>query len=86
MANASLQLWTNGEDFVIAASADDAEAILVEHQGVIDPDDRPEDGWSVVPPERTFPINFDDGEGRIVHTVAEWIASEGRGFLASENY
>ncbi len=81
----SLSVWTDGEDWVVAESAEDATAIWTEHYG----EPAEELHWKRWDDVRTLSV-FDFDEDGNVHKVmrpcAEWIAQNGRGWLCSVNY
>lgn len=79
-----LALWTDGTATVVAGSAEDATAVMVEMD--YDPGEvgpwRKEDG-----PMLTVVHVDDPGSPKDTRTLAEWIAYVGgRGFLASTEY
>lgn len=78
-----LHVWTNdGDDFVIAASADDANAVMVEYGGsALDVDD-----WTQMLDDRPFTADIDDGNGPVKKTCGEWAQERGRGYFCTLNY
>ena len=68
-----LKLWTNGYDYVIAASEADARAVVT---GLVGPLD-----------EETFTLSEDIEQEPWTkprtQTAAEWVRETGRGYLAS---
>lgn len=84
-ADRPLAAFYNGSDIWIAHSPADAKAMYIANTGEDDPECH---DWQPVAP--TMEIGFKpDGsngdESAGVQTIAEWIASDGRGFLASED-
>lgn len=95
-----LGIWTDGDSWVIAESAQEALIIYAEHSGYDsfvdyqrDTDDMPAN-WKPVPGPM-FTINDPDGEGdadpdwaegKITKSVAKWCAEHGKGFLAGVDY
>jgi hypothetical protein len=74
---ADLQVWTNGDDWVVAESEADATSIVVDLMGY-------ETGpWEPLARDSVLTLTTDDG-GKEAKTCAEW-AAEGRGHLASVN-
>ncbi len=87
-AEEPLVAFYNESDTWIAHSAADAHAMYLDNIGAKTPADsdvKPED-WIQLYLGKKMTINLDDGRGVIRKTVAEWIASEGRGFLCSDDY
>lgn len=79
----ALQVWTDGEDWVVAESAEDAMMVMVEHAGSCDSD---LSEWKALPDGETLRVTVeDDPAERYAKTCAEW-AAEGRGHLASVNW
>jgi|JI10StandDraft_1071094.scaffolds.fasta_scaffold79507_5 hypothetical protein len=85
-----LKVWASLTDadeteLVVAASEEDAQAAIAEHIG-----DKPEDvarrAWQEIPADRVIEIGTDDGRGVLKKTAAEWVASDGRGFLCSTEW
>ena len=85
-----LQVFHDGYDWVIAASAEDAAALLTESRG----DDppilaaeftamAPDAKLGVLCNERGKP---DDHGIGVTKTCAEWVEQEGRGILCSRDY
>ena len=76
-------MWTHdGDDFVIAASPEDADAAMVEHGGsVVDPIE-----WQQLPDDRQFIVDLDDGNGAVKKTCAAWARERGRGYFCTANY
>lgn len=82
----TLHVYTDGYSWVIAASPEDASAVLEEFLGE---DTEPE--WVREPDgmEFTYVDNnwSDPAEGtRETHTMAEWARLRGRGYLACSDY
>jgi len=81
----TLAVWTDGEDWVVAESAEDATAIWKEHYG----EPAEELSWKRWDDNRTLSVfDFDtDAEVRKVsRPCSGWIAQNGRGWLCSVNY
>lgn len=76
-----LQVWTNGDDWVVAESEADATSIVVDLTGCDPTDVGP---WKALAGDSMLTVRDDDG-GKEAKTCAEWPA-EGRGYLASVNY
>lgn len=80
-----LKVWTNDTDTVIAADLADVKRVIADHYGSDEFDE--DDSWRLRSDERPLKIhNFDGNETAVTKTNAEWIASEGRGFLCSTEY
>ena len=80
-----LSVWHDGEDWVIAESAEDATKIWAEHYG--EPSE--ELHWKRWADNRTlavFDFDEDDNVQKIMCPCSEWIASNGRGWLCSVEY
>jgi len=78
---AALGVWTNGDEWVVAADARDALHVWADAMG-----ERPDDyadsfEWKRLPDEKLLMIDYDD-EDEEQRTCAEWMA-KGRGLLAS---
>lgn len=71
-------------DWVIAASPEDANAVLVEMLGGDATDLAPSD-WTLLPDHQQLTIR-DECRGLERRTCAEWVAQEGRSFLGSTEY
>lgn len=82
----ALQVWTDGEDWVVAESAEDAVAVMMEHIGADDPSEITEARkWKALANDKTLRVTVDDDPAEHhIKTCAEW-AAEGRGHLASVN-
>lgn len=80
----ALRVWTNNTETVIAESAADAQKVLEEQYGESYSEDLE---WHVRPDDRPLKImNFAGDDVAVTKTNAEWIASEGRGFLCTTEY
>lgn len=89
---ADLHVFTDDADKVVAASLEDAMAVLREY-GLTDPD--PE-GYEQMDDADTVEIWCDangvptepdsDGSALLSKTCAEWAAARGRGFLCTSEY
>ena len=78
---ADLQVWTDGEDWVVAESAEDAVAVMMESVGTDDPFEITEASkWKVLANDKTLRVTVDDDDPseHYIKTCAEW-AAEGRG-------
>jgi hypothetical protein len=82
-----MQVWTNGDEFVIAESAEDARAVFSAATGDTDPEtlDGENGEWTRLPDDHVLRINLDDGNGITAKTCAAW-ADQGRGVLCSMDY
>lgn len=96
----TLKVWTNDTDTVIAEDLADVRKIIEEMYGSWEEFDR--EDWHAYPDDRVLRIVDDEGDLRergfatttnpltghevVARTCAEWIASEGRGFLCSTEY
>ena len=76
-------IWFDGDDWVIAESADEATAVMVEVSGI----DPSECGvWKTWPADKPLTVKDDDG-GAETRLPAEWIGKLGRrAHVASVNY
>lgn len=73
-------------EWVVAHSAEDANAILVEMGQTLDPTDDPIE-WQECPPEEEWTLDDADGKGaRETHTFADWASLKGRGYLGTTEY
>ena len=73
------RVWCNGEAWVVAGSAEEAERVYVEtcaEPSAAEP-------WGPVADDRV--LRVDDGAGLIERTAAEW-ASDGPAFLGSTDW
>lgn len=72
-------------EWVIAESPEEAAELAKEYAGEPDPDW--ETGpWRALPDDDTLAIEDEDLALVVTKTCAEWVASNGRGFLASTEY
>ena len=81
----TLSVWHDGDDWVIAESAEDATAVWIEYYG----EPAEELRWKRWEDNRTlsmFDFGDDDEVTKIMRTCAEWIAQQGRGWLCGANY
>lgn len=84
-----LHIWTNGEEWVIAESANDALLVAAENGAYANPADYQRDtgempsSWEQIE-DGPFPINC-EGDKVIKHTSI-WIAEQGRGYLCGRDY
>lgn len=75
-----LHVFYNDCDVVIAASPEDAGAVLAEIGCTLDnPEDYPFVQW---PDDKVFTVRDEHGEVEGRKTCAEWAAGNGRGYLA----
>jgi hypothetical protein len=82
MTMADLHVWTDEEEFVIAASPEDADAVMRDMRY-----DGPPIAWWQMPDDRPFTYCPDNDEATAVKkTCAEWCAEKGRGYFCSANY
>lgn len=70
-------------DWVVAASADDAAAVMTEHSGESWGEDKP--AWLQLPDTEEIRITI-EGEGKVTRACAEWARETGRGLLASTEF
>lgn len=80
-----LKMWHDGEDWVVAESAEEAQRITIELTG-ISAAETPVDGWSQVPMGRELSFDHGDERPKEKRTTAEWIAINGKGHWASVNW
>ena len=81
----TLSVWHDGDDWVIAESAEDATAIWTEYYG----EPAEELHWKRWEDSRTLSVFDFDEDGnvqKVMRPCAEWIAKNGRGWLCSVNY
>ena len=81
----TLSVWTDGEDWIIAESAEDATAIWTEHYG----ESAEELSWKRWEDDRTlsvFDFDTDDEVRKVTYSCSKLIAQNGRGWLCSVNY
>ena len=95
MSLSTLKMFTNGMDYIIAESLEQARNILC--RGMHGLDQSYEDlepilqkeldgyGWKLKDNEETFTLYLETGGG-ITRTVEDWIGREGEGFFASSEY
>lgn len=87
---AGLNLWTNGCDMVIAASADEAKQVVLDLSGPMDEETLNGDGWAVCPDDDPFTLREDTDEEPWFRdrtmSVREWVAEHGPGYFASTEY
>ena len=81
----TLAVWTDGEDTVIATSAEDAVAVYEDYCGKRDDGADP---FVRVPDHRVITIRSDDPDepNEDERTAAQWVRKNGRGFLCSASY
>jgi hypothetical protein len=79
-----LHVWTNDTDTVVATSAVEARRIAADMVGETI-EDYPGDEWYKYEDDHPLTIN-DDETGKTTKTCAQWITSDGRGFLCSTEY
>lgn len=72
-------------EWVIARSPEDAAELVKEYAGEPDSDDEPAT-WRALPDDKVLAIGDEDSGTVATKTCAEWVASNGRGFLASTEY
>lgn len=94
---ADLHVWTTGEDWVVAESAQDATQCMCEQLGC-EPEefDAEEHEWRRLDdaailsvwcdPDGDIACHGEDGCGPVERSVTDWIKREGRGFLATANW
>ncbi len=76
-----LHVYTDDEEFVIAESPEDADAVVRDLKY-----DGPAMEWQQMPDDRPFTADLDNGEGPVKRTCAEWCAARGRGYFCALNY
>lgn len=83
--NSELHVFENDHDAVVAESAEDATALLIEMTGY-DPSEVGE--WRRIDDGEPYTIQHVDEPGcpKDTRTAAEWVAFNGRGPLASTEY
>lgn len=75
----TLHVYTDDEEFVIAASPEDAVAVMREANGVADVAN-----WQQMPDDK--PFTYDDGLNIAKKTCGEWARERGRGYFCTANY
>lgn len=84
-----LRVFTNGTDTVVAADLADAQRVVEAHHGVtFEQEGWSLDEWEEVPSDQLITI-WDEGYDALLYTsktAADWVASDGRGFLCSTEY
>jgi hypothetical protein len=81
-----LHMYTNDNDYVIAASIDDARAVYIGQLG--DPADIERDDcldFREDDDDRVFTLVQEDGSKKSM-TCRQWCDTEGRGYFASEDW
>lgn len=78
-------MWHDGEDWVVAESAEEAQRIVIELTG-IHPEESPVEDWGPVDDDKVLAFNHQDGRPVERRTAAEWVALNGKGHWASVNY
>jgi hypothetical protein len=84
---ADLHCFSDDVDTVIAASVEDADAAYDEWAGGDTGQERAR--WTQLPDDKPLTITVDpelNRGRRVTKTCAEWVASNGRGFLCSTEY
>lgn len=80
-----LRMWTDGVDFVIAESAEEAIKIVCEHHGATAEDFA--EPFVERKPDEPFTIFGDGADGEdVTKPTAEWVREHGRGFFASAEW
>lgn len=91
----TLKMFTNGVDYIIAESVDDARAILCEEcydekyeeMSKLHKEDVDAFGWKEKNEDDVFTLYEEDPiNGGITKTIQEWREKEGRGFFASSEF
>jgi hypothetical protein len=80
-----MNVYTNGCDWVIASSAEEALDLWCQATGEKRSDWSAGD-FEMLPDDRLLAIFFDDGENQVIKTCGEWAAEHGRGVIASTEY
>jgi hypothetical protein len=84
MSSETLKVWEDGEDWVIAASPEDATKVWEEFNVTKrEPDADP---WRERAETEPLQIDLDNEEGRVTLPPSGWAKRMGRSFLASRNY
>jgi hypothetical protein len=83
MNDQQLHAYTNDEEWVIAASPEDADKVC-EQLGMGATYAADTSQWVLCDPAKLF--TFDDGDATETKTLGEWITIKGRGYFASSNY
>lgn len=83
-----LYIWSNGETWVVAESANEALLIASDVMGYKDPalyqrdtGDMPAD-WVSIPADEDLTIDIED-EGKVTKSASQWASERGRGWLCS---
>lgn len=82
-----LSVYTTDDDWVIAESENEARTLVKEFYQM-DDEDAAELGFIILPNNKLLKIRTEtaDGEILIEKTIAEWIASNGKGYLCGLNF
>jgi len=80
-------VWGNGEELVIATSAEDARNRLIAETGLSAEEADGDGSWRRLDDDKPLSIVQDEpGLPKVTKTAAEWVASEPPGPLASTEY
>jgi hypothetical protein len=79
-----LHVYTNDDEFVIAASPDDAKAVMIESGCFHESDEQP--SWRQMSDAQPFTADLDTGDGPVKKTCGEWAKERGRGYFCAANY
>lgn len=88
LPDATLHLFTDGTDTVVARDLADVPACYSDHVGI----SFSEEGmsladWEQIPDDKPIAIhNYDDNGGTLTLTAREWADRDGRCFLCSTEY
>jgi hypothetical protein len=85
-----VKVFTNHTDTVVAEDLADVQKVVEAHYGAtFEQEGWTLDEWGEVPDTETITIcNFHDRghDDKVARTAAEWVQSEGRGFLCSTEW
>ena len=78
-----MKLLTNGTDFVIAESVEDARKYLIEYCGYSEEETDGEQDWYQIDNDKELKVSDELNSLSETKKVSEWIKENGRGLLAS---
>lgn len=79
-----LRMWTDGDAWVIATTIEQAIEFLAAEYGGGVADQHAAEEWDEIEGSKT--LTYDDGDGVVTMTAAEWCGRRGPGYFCSENY
>lgn len=82
----ALRVWTDGEDWIIAETAERAHELRAESYGEGPDDMGSVSDWRALPDDKPISVHDDCDDTTTVRTAAEWVAAEGEGVLCSANW